>query len=260
MSAMPYFRRTDATTFEPTAQVGGAWNTAEQHVAPTFGLLAHLVEADRVARGRHDLAVTRLSYDIWGPYPLATMTTAVRVLRPGRGVELVEAETWCGGRRSVTLRAWLAAGGDTSDLAAGAPASVPGPQDVPAWDPTTDWPGGFVASIEVRRDLVEPGRGVVWVRTDVPLLDDEDVSPLARTAGLLDVANGMSVRADPRQVAFPNLDLAAHLHRQPDGGWLGLDTSVTFGAGGAGLTAAVLHDVSGAFGSLAQSLVVRRMP
>jgi hypothetical protein len=254
---MPYFRRTDAHTFEPTEQVAGAWSTAEQHVAPTFGLLAHLIETDRVARGRDDLAVVRLTYDIWGTYPLTTMTTAVRVLRPGRGVELVEAEMACGGRRSVTLRAWLAARGDTADLAAGAPSSVRGPQEVPAWDPTTDWPGGFVASIEVRRSLVEPGRGVVWVRTDVPLLDAEDVSPLARTAGLLDVANGMSVRADPRRVAFPNLDLTAHLHRLPDGAWLGLDTTVTFGAGGAGLTAAVLHDEAGPFGSLAQALVVR---
>ncbi|WP_418275354.1 thioesterase family protein [Isoptericola jiangsuensis] len=254
---MPSFRRTGATTFEPSEQVGGAWSTAEQHVAPTFGLLAHLVEADRVARGRDDLAVVRLSYDIWGTYPLTTMTTAVRVLRPGRGVELVEAEMSCGGRRSVTLRAWLAARGDTADLAAGTPSPVPGPQDVPSWDPTSDWPGGFVASLEVRRGLVEPGRGVVWVRTGVPLLDDEAVSGLARTAGLLDVANGMSVRADPRRVAFPNLDLTAHLHRLPDGGWLGLDTTVTFGAGGTGLTSAVLHDVAGPFGSLAQALVVR---
>jgi acyl-CoA thioesterase len=257
MTGMPYFRRTDATTFEPTDLTAGAWNTAEQHVAPAFGLLAHLVETDRAARGRDDLAVVRLSYDIWGTYPLTTMTTAVRVLRPGRGVELVEAEMTCGGRRSATLRAWLAVGGDTSALAAGAPSSLPGPDGVPAWDPTTDWPGGFVASLDVRRSLAEPGRGTVWVRTDVPLLDDEDVSPLARTAGLLVVANGMSVRADPRRVAFPNLDLTAHLHRLPDGGWLGLDTTVTFGASGAGLTSAVLHDRSGAFGALAQALVVR---
>ncbi|WP_402378120.1 thioesterase family protein [Isoptericola rhizosphaerae] len=256
---MAYFRRTGASMFDPTPAVGGAWNTAEQHVAPTFGLLTHLVETDRAARGRDDLAVTRLSFDVWGPYPLESMETAVQVLRPGRGVELVEATVSCGGRRVATLRAWLAGVGDTAALADGAPATMPGPDETPAWDPTTDWPGGFVASIEVRRSLETPGRGRVWARTDVPLLDGEEVGPLARTAGLLDVANGMTVRSDPRRVAFPNLDLTAHLFRAPSGGWLGLDTTVTFGPSGAGLTSAVLHDADGAFGRLAQTLVVRKL-
>ena len=80
---------------------------------------------------------------------------------------------------------------------------------------------------------------------------------LAATAGLLDVANGMSVRADPREVAFPNLDLTAHLVRPPVGGGLGLDSSVSFGPVGLGLTSSVLHDAEGPFGMLAQSLTVR---
>ncbi|MFD6178785.1 MULTISPECIES: thioesterase family protein [unclassified Isoptericola] len=256
---MAYFRRTGTSTFQPTEHVGGAWKTDEQHVAPTLGLLAHLVEADREARGRDDLAATRLTFDILGPYRLEEMTTDVRVLRPGRGVELVQADVACGGRTVVTLRAWLTAVGDTRDLAAGAPAPLARPDDTPAWDPTTDWPGAFVASIDVRRTLAEPGRGTVWVRTGHGLVEDEEVGTLARTVGLFDVANGMSVRADPRKVAFPNVDLSAHLHRAPAGGWLGLDTSVVFGADGAGLTSSVLHDEHGAFGTLAQGLVVRAL-
>jgi hypothetical protein len=255
---MAYFRRTGSTTFEPTDLVGGAWRTDEQHVAPTLGLLTHLVETDRDERGRHDLALARLSFDIWGTYRLETMETAVRLIRPGRGVELVEAEVSCAGRRAVTLRAWLARTGDTAGLAGGAPAAVPGPDETPAWDPTTVWPGAFVASIDVRRTAPAPGRGTVWVRTPHALVEDEKVSATARLAGLLDVANGMSVRADPREIAFPNLDLTAHLHRPPSGDWLGLDTTVTFGPTGAGLTSAVLHDAGGAFGASQQALVVRK--
>jgi len=254
---MAYFRRTGATTFQPTEHVGGAWKTDEQHVAPTLGLLTHLVEADREKRGRDDLAVTRLTFDIWGPYRLEEMTADVRVLRPGRGVELVEASVACSGRTVVTLRAWLTGVGDTTALAGGEPAALPGPDATPVWDPGADWPGGFVESIEARRDLAEPGRGHVWVRTGHALVEDEDVSALARTVGLFDLANGMTVRADPRRVAFPNVDLSAHLHRAPEDEWLGLDTSVVFGATGAGLTSSVLHDERGAFGALAQGLVVR---
>lgn len=255
---MAYFRRTGATTFHPTPDVGGAWRTDEQHVAPTFGLLAHLVEQDRASRGRDDLVLTRLTYDIWGTYPLDVMDVSVRLLRPGRAVQLVEAEMTCGGRRAVTLRAWLTEATDTSELAGGAPAVVPGPDETPAWDPGTVWPGGFVESIEVRRTSLAPGRGLVWVRTEVPLLDDEEVSAVAHIAGLLDTANGMSVRADPREIAFPNVDLTAHFHRTPVGEWLGMDTTVTFGPSGAGLTHAVLHDVGGPVGTCAQALLVRR--
>lgn len=67
----------------------------------------------------------------------------------------------------------------------------------------------------------------------------------------------MAVRADPSTVAFPNLDLTAHLFGMPEGEWLGFDTSVSFGQQGLGLTSTVLHDARGPIGTLAQALTVR---
>ncbi len=83
------------------------------------------------------------------------------------------------------------------------------------------------------------------------------LGPGARAPGLLHAATGMVVRADPRETAFPNADLTAHLHGEPRGPWVGFDTTVTFGPTGAGLMVSTLHDESGPFGVLAQSLVVR---
>lgn len=108
-------------------------------------------------------------------------------------------------------------------------------------DPTSVWPGGFVASVEIRRDQAEPGRARYWARTDTLLVADEPTSRLARTVGLLDLANGMTVRSDPRQVAFPIVDVTAHLFTEPQGDWVGFDTFVTFGDLGAGLTHSMLH-------------------
>lgn len=119
------------------------------------------------------------------------------------------------------------------------------------------WPGGFIATAHLRRHQVEPGRAHFWVRTDEPLVEGEDVSPTAAAVGLLDIANGMTVREDPTRVAFPNLDLTAHLVRAPRPGWLGFDTAVTFGDDGIGLTSSVLHDEDGPVGTLAQVLTVR---
>ncbi len=56
---------------------------------------------------------------------------------------------------------------------------------------------------------------------------------------------------------FPNVDLTVHLHRQPAGPWVGLDTSVVFGPDGCGLTTTVLHDRTGAVGRAEQLLTVR---
>ena len=68
---MAYFERLGESTFLATEHVGGAWNTAEQHIAPALGLLAHAVEADRDVRREDGLALTRLSYDILGTVPVA---------------------------------------------------------------------------------------------------------------------------------------------------------------------------------------------
>ncbi|HEU5035484.1 MAG TPA: thioesterase family protein, partial [Nocardioides sp.] len=247
-----YWVRTGASTFRPTRHVGGAWQLDEQHIAPALGLLTHLVESERGSA----LAASRLSFDILGVIPMEEVSALVRVVRPGRTVELVEAELSHAGRPAVLLRAWLMASRDTTDLAGTGLPPLPPPGEMEAWDPTTVWPGGFIEAAEVRRAYDGPGRGRFWVRSDVALVD-EPVSALASAAGLFDIANGMAVRADPRAVAFPNVDLTAHLVRPPEPGWLGFDTTVTFGPTGHGLTSSVLHDERGPFGTLAQSLTVR---
>lgn len=253
---MPYFDRLDATTFRPTEHVGGAWSLDEQHIAPALGLLAHAVETDRDRRRADGLVLARLSYDILGTVPMEAVEVAVDVRRAGRTIELVEGTLTHGGRAVVVLRAWLMQPRDTTAVAGTAQPALPAPDATPAWDPTTVWPGGFIASVELRRTQQEPGRAAFWVRSEVPLLD-EPVSPTARAACLLDIANGMTVREAPGEVAFPNVDLTAHLHRAPVGDWLGFDTTVSFGPTGLGLTSSVLHDVEGPFGSLAQALTVR---
>jgi hypothetical protein len=253
---MAYFQRLDERRFRATEEVGGAWDTTHQHIAPALGLLVHAVEQDRDARRDDRLRVGRLSYDILGTVPVDAVEVGVRVLRPGRTIELVEAALRHGDRDVVLLRAWLMQPGENARIAGSPLPRLKPPADVTPWDPTTLWPGGFIASTEVRRDQEEPGRARSWVRSTTTLLD-EPVSDLARFAGLLDIANGMTVRADPRQVAFPNVDLTAHFFEEPRGEWVGFDTAVSFGTSGLGLTSSVLHDQDGPVGTLAQVLTVR---
>ena len=56
---------------------------------------------------------------------------------------------------------------------------------------------------------------------------------------------------------FPNVDLTVHLLHAPRPGWLGADTTVTFGATGLGATHSILHDERGPFAISIQTLTVR---
>jgi hypothetical protein len=252
-----YFERIGASAFRANHHVSGAWNIEEQHIAPALGLLAHVVELDRDARRSDPLVVGRLSYDILGTIPVDVVDTAVTVIRPGRTIELVGATLGHNGRDAVRLRAWLMRPVDTTHLRATSLPRIAAPDDMPSWAPSSVWPGGFVASAEARRVEVEPGRASYWVRTPLPLVREEPVSRLASAAGLLDIANGMTVRANPRDVAFPNVDLTAHFFAQPCGEWVGFDTTVSFGPGGLGLTSSVIHDLQGPIGTMSQILTVR---
>ena len=254
---MHYFERAGESRFRASRHTQGAWSPDEQHIAPSLGLLAHLVEQDRDRRRNDRLPLTRLSYDILGTVPVTEVDVSVRVLRPGRSIELVEATMTHGGRTVLVLRAWLMQRFPTAHLAGSALPPIPGVDEMPTWDMSAAWPGGFIASAEVRRLAPAPGRSTAWVRTGVGLVAGEAASPAARAIGLLDIANGLAVRAEPSAVAFPNIDLTAHLFAEPRGEWLGFDTSVSFGPDGLGLTHSIIHDETGPIGSSAQMLTVR---
>lgn len=257
MSQEHYFEALGDGRYQPTMKVQGAWSPEEQHVAPVIGLLLHALELNHP---REDLQWARISVDILGFIRRAETSVSTRVLRAGRTIELLEATAQIDGRDTVRATAWRLVRGDTSENA-GAPAPdgapMPGPDDVPVWDGMLHWGGGFINSVEFRSAGNEPGRGRTWVRTPVALVSGETFSPLASWVGLLDTANGTAVRKDPREWMFPNVDLTLHLHRIPEGPWVGLDTRVSWGPTGIGATSSVVHDQLGPVGTVEQCLTIR---
>lgn len=254
---MAYFERLGVARFRPTEHVSGAWDEATQHIGPALGLLVHAVESDLAARRDDPMIISRLSYELLGVVPMDAVDVAIEVIRPGRTIELVEATYSHGDRAGIRLRAWLQQPRDTTEIAGDGFDPIPPPTEMDPWDPTAVWRGGYLASADVRRISDGPGRSRYWVRTGVPLIAGEGVSTIARMSALFDIANGMAIRADPASVHYPNIDLTAHLVREPTGEWVGFDTRVTFGPGGMGLTASVIHDQEGPLGTVSQSLTVR---
>ncbi|UQU61342.1 thioesterase family protein [Couchioplanes caeruleus] len=253
-----YFARVGAGRFLAGELTGGAWATDEQHIAPMTGLIAHEAERHAARRGPDDMVITRISMDILGVLKLAEFDVDVTVVRPGRTIELLEAVVTARGRAAVRARIWRMAGQDTTAVAGGHDEALPHPDGLAPYPLSDVWPGGFISSVDVRPvGEPRPGRARVWITSATPLVAGEQASPLADYVKLIDTANGIAVRESPKQWMFPNLDLTIHLHRQPAGRWVGLDTAVTFGATGVGLTSTVLHDESGPVGRAEQILTVR---
>ncbi len=256
--AEPYYRAHGEGRYESTVHAQGAWNAHEQHMAPVSGLLAHSLERFEPREG---MRLGRISFDILGLIPDGEFDIVATILRPGRTIELLQAELVSGGRTAVRATAWRMQLSDTSAVAAVEDEPMPGRETATETAIMSEWPGGYIRSIEVR-PLPDhrPGRGRAWIRAKHPLVDTEPFSEFAALVGLIDTSNGIATRVRPGvgSYLFPNLDLQLHFYREPAGHWLGLQNSVTFGSDGIGLTSTVLHDTAGPFGRAEQVLTLRK--
>lgn len=255
-----YYEPIDEHRYKPTLHASGAWDTAELHFSPLGGLITHAIERYLATRPSSGLALSRISFDILGRLALDECEIRVETIRPGRTIELIEAVALIAGRPVVRARAWLLAPCDTTAVAGGAGERLTPPEALDSWPMSSVWPGGYIASLDVRPLAPpQPGRTTAWISTDLELVAGEPVSPLASYVALVDTANGIAARQPPTAWMYPNVDLTLHLHRRPEGHWTGLDTTVVFGPTGQGITSTVLHDVTGPVGHAQQILTIRPM-
>ncbi|PFG30833.1 thioesterase family protein [Paramicrobacterium agarici] len=252
----PYYRDLGGLTFESTIHAQGAWNEHEQHMAPASGLLTHVIDGEFAKPG---LRISRLSFEIYGIIHAGQFSVRTQVLRPGRTIELVQADMICGDRVAISARAWLLATSDTADISAIEDAPMQPLAAAAEWNGMSPWPGGYIESLEFRT-LGEPRPGArqTWLRSQHPLVDIGDVSPLAHLVRLADTANGLSGREHPDRLLYPNVDLQIHVHRLPQGEWLGIDGVQQYGPDGVGLTSSILNDELGPFARTEQILTLRR--
>ncbi|GHD13954.1 thioesterase family protein [Zhihengliuella salsuginis] len=246
--------------YRSTVHAQGAWNPHEQHMAPATGIIAHELER---FQPREDMRMARVSLDIHGIIHGGEFHIETRMIRPGRTIELIEAEMITQGRTSIVARAWRLKTGDSSEVHAVEDTTVAHPENLPAWEGMSPWPGGYIEGLDFRvEDGHRAGRGTVWLRSSFDMVSSGPTTPLVRLLGMVDTANGVAPRVEPGPESwmFPNVDLQIHMHRAPEGEWLGVQAQQTYGTDGIGLTSGVLHDVKGPFGRSEQILTVRPMP
>jgi hypothetical protein len=243
--------------FRSTPHTAGPWSADSQHLGPPSALLARQLERTAPAAS----ALGRITVEVLGPVPVAELSVRSWVARPGRSVQLSQAELSAGGRPVATAAAWWIATSDSTDVAAGLPAPLPSVDSAqPVGTIPDGWPSGYLSAMEwstVKGGFGQPGPATVWVRQRVALVDGESPTGLQRLMAVADSGNGVSNLLDPWAWFFINTELTVHTWRMPAGEWIGLDANTTIGPQGIGVATSTLHDQDGPVGHGSQALLVR---
>jgi hypothetical protein len=250
-----FYLPTGADSFRATIASQGPWDPRYQHGGPPTALLAAAI--DRYAGG-DGLRIARMTAEFLRPVPLAEVTVRVAVLRPGRRVQLVEAELVHDGAVVVVARAWQHAtttepGPSTAASAVPPPVPPEGPVR-PLWDSF-----GYGRALEWRPTAGDPGHGgpaAVWARLRVPLVAGWDVTGLDRLLVLADSTNGISLELPLTEWLSMPTALTVTVLRPPTGMWVHLDARTHLVADGIGLSHGQLSDPHGLVAMATQPLYV----
>ena len=258
--------RPNSRTVRATDHTRGPWDPGAQHGGPPAALIGQTL-ADH--HPRDDAQFVRLTFEIRRPVPVGRLSISTSVGRPGRKVEMLEAELSDDtGEVKVSARAWRIRTTDvplldpvdgSADVVEGV--SMPAPEQGQQHGSFFRELGhtGYVEAMDTRfisGGWADPGPAQVWLRMRHPLLDTKPTTPLARVLIAADSGNGVSARFEG---LFINPDLTVYLTRLPGGEWVGLDARTTLTNHGLGLATSVIHDERGPLGRGSQSLLLDRV-
>lgn len=256
-SSHPAFFLPEGDALVATELTRGPWHPDCQHGGPPVALLGRAVER---APSDGPVHVARLTVDLLRPVPIGPVMVSVDVVRAGRAAQVLEATLVAGGKACLRATALRVRTTGLSLPPREQPViTLPPPEACPPWTfPFFRAEVGYHTAMELRIARGEFGRGAMaaWLRQRQPLVAGEEPTPLQRALVAADSGNGVSLALDTRRFTFVNADLTVHLHRPPEGEWIGLDAVTVPWPSGVGLAEAALHDARGPVGRSLQSLLI----
>lgn len=241
----------------PTPLAGSPWDpTGAQHGGAPAALLAGVVEA---VAADVPMDVVRFSIKLLRTIPMRPLRASARLASGGRRVQLVECSLFDGDTEVVRGEALRVRRAEVA-LRSAEDGPRPAPPDTGV-DPQMGrrLGVGFWEAMDMRVTagaISAPGPATVWFRLRVPMVAGEPNTPLMRAAAAADFGNGMSALASFSDFLFINPDLSVHLHRQPDGEWVCLESATHTAGNGMGYAESALYDLEGRVGRAVQSLLM----
>ena len=254
------FHERDGDLFRATELTRGPWDPGAQHAGPPAALLGRAIEQ---LPDSADFQLGRVTFEILRSVPIAPVRVEARVVRPGRRVQMVEAElSDAGGEVLIRARGWRLRTQPVEIPPEVAPGIAPPPppeQGAELGFFPTGQEHGYHTGMEVRftsGSFLEPGPATVWLRMRKPLVAGEEPTPLQRLLIVADVGNGVSAALDFHRFLFINVDLTVQVERLPEGEWIGVDAVTLPQPSGVGTAESVLFDISGRVGRGLQTLLI----
>lgn len=248
----------------PSILSRGPWDLQAQHGGAPSALLAHLAESVAPDPGWQ---LSRLTIELVKPVPVAPLTSRTDV-HPARSTIRATIDLYAGEVLVARGHALLVRGQPLSvstELPGGSPARLlPSPADCGEPMRILGLPDGVffhattMESLMAQGDSTKPGPAAAWFRLTVPLVEGQSNSPAMRAAAAADFGNGLSWILPFKDYLFANADLNIHLHRQPEGEWVGIMSETQAHTGGMGTILSRLYDVQGAIGVATQTVLLRK--
>jgi hypothetical protein len=246
--------------YMPSVQTRGPWEAGSQHGGAPAALIAR--ELERTGPGE-EMFVARITYEFLGAVPIEPLMVSAAMVRPGKRLQVLEAELRTEERTVALARAVrLRRGSVEVPAAARAVEVAPPPPSTGYYAPFPDSSGdeGFHrTAMEISwlsGSYAERGPASAWFRLRSPVIAGEQPTPLQRVVAAADFGNGVSRVLDFDKHLFVNTDLTVHLHREPATEWVLLESRTVADPAGAGLSTSALCDERGAIGAAAQTLYV----
>jgi hypothetical protein len=251
--------------FLPTIHAQGPWSDGLLHGGPVNGLLARALEAAGAEAG---LELSRITIDLFRPAPMRPLTVAVRPVRRGRRILVLDAYLYDGEVETARATGLLLKGDAGASAVAGEGVMPP-----PAEGLTTtslsggmkfDNPGrqGFHTTVRARwaRRRDESGPTTCWLNLPMPLVAGEEPTPLVRLIAVADFINALASSNQKGRPGYINADCTIYLARQPVGEWMCLEIDGReLGPDALGYSHGSFYDRNGLVGSGAQAVLSQVM-
>ena len=262
----------DGDRFVPTRLARGYWQKGTLSGMAAASLLGRAIARRAIEPG---WVPVRLSVDMLRMPPDAPLTVAVDLLHDSRRLRLVEARVLDGDTVVTRALCQIVRTGSQPEgqVWQSPPWPAPHPDSLPAgiqwarWDlravpgddprfvrhaPAGDAP--VTGNPPVLGPLAPVGARQAWIGPRIAIVANEPVSPWEALVLTADFASPLT-HSSEHGIDFVNTDFTVHVHRLPEGGWIGFEMVGHSSSAGVAVGHAAIHDVTGPLGSVVVSAI-----